>query len=75
MVLGKALQDVLVTIINLLGKLQVTTSLGIQTPLTVGKFAGDITPGNPIATEITDLESKIQDILSTKHNIEENISN
>ena len=75
MVLGKALQDVLVTIINLLGKLQVTTSLGIQTPLTVGEFAGDITPGNPLITEITDLEGKIQDILSTKHNIEENISN
>tara|TARA_R100001377_G_C3188285_1_gene109459 strand:+ start:81 stop:1412 length:1332 start_codon:yes stop_codon:yes gene_type:complete len=75
MVLGKGLQDVLVQIINLLGKLQVTTSLGIQTPLTVGKFPGDVIPGNPISTTISNLESKIQEILSTKHNIEENTSN
>ena len=76
MVLGKALQDVLVEIVNMLGKLQVVTSLGVQTPLTLGKFAGDVTPGqDTVLTAITNLETKIENILSTKHSIEENTSN
>ena len=71
MVLGNQLQDVLVEIVNLLGRLQTTTSLGIQTPLTVGSVAGDIVPGEPIASVITKLETKIQNIISTKHKIEQ----
>ena len=71
MVLGNQLQDVLVEIVNLLGRLQTTTSLGLQTPLTVGKISGDVSPGEPIATVITNLETKIQNIISTKHKIEQ----
>jgi len=71
MVLGNQLQDVLVEIVNLLGRLQTTTSLGIQTPLTVGSFAGDIVPGEPLASVITNLETKIQNVISTKHKIEQ----
>jgi len=71
MVLGNQLQDVLVEIVNLLGRLQTTTSLGIQTPLTVGSVAGDIVPGEPIASVITNLETKIQNVISTKHKIEQ----
>ena len=71
MVLGNQLQDVLVEIVNLLGRLQTNTSLGIQTPLTVGSVAGDIVPGEPIATVITNLETKIQNVISTKHKIEQ----
>jgi len=71
MVLGNQLQDVLVEIVNLLGRLQITTSLGLQTPLTVGAIPGSVIPGDPIATVITNLETKIQNIISTKHKIEQ----
>ena len=71
MVLGNQLQDVLVEIVNLLGRLQTTTSLGLQTPLTVGEIPGDVKPGKPIVTVISNLETKIQNIISTKHKIEQ----
>ena len=71
MVLGNKLQDVLVEIVNLLGRLQTTTSLGLQTPLTVGQISGDVKPGEPIVTVISNLETKIQNIISTKHKIEQ----
>ncbi len=71
MVLGDELKNILVEIVNLLGRLQTTTSLGLQTPITVGSFAGDIKAGEPLATVITNLETKIENMLSTKHKIEQ----
>jgi hypothetical protein len=56
-----------------MGRLQVLTSLGIQTPLTVGKFAGDISPGEPLAVAIqNEIIPIIETMLSAKHNIESN---
>jgi len=73
MVLGNDLFDVLQTIVEFMGRLQVLTSLGIQTPLTVGKFAGDISPGEPLAVAIqNEIIPIIETMLSAKHNIESN---